>query len=192
MLAVAEKYGAEMDFQILSGGMIMGERVGAIGKVAPYIKTAYKDVERATGVTFGEAFLQGVLEQGTQIFSSEKPALAMSVFAQHLPTQTLYFAHDLQNAIYRDGLDLNDFTAYESLFEKYNLNTADCIAAMQDMTIRSSTFQTFDTIKRWGINGFPTVLLQTTDGQYFMIARGFVAFDNLNTTIEKVLAEIRK
>ena len=51
---VFEKYQAQFDFEVISGGMILGERQGPIGEVAAYIKGAYKTVEDTTGVKFGE------------------------------------------------------------------------------------------------------------------------------------------
>jgi len=65
---------------VISGGMITRERIGAIGEVAPYIKTAYKDVENRTGVKFGEKFLKDILEEGSTIFTSIPPSIALSVF----------------------------------------------------------------------------------------------------------------
>ena len=83
-------------FAVISGGMITGPRIGPIGEVAGYIQQAYKDVEQATGVKFGEKFLTETLAQGTAIFTSIPPAIALSVFKTHLPEQAVAFAGTLQ------------------------------------------------------------------------------------------------
>ena len=57
MSTFAKKYQSEIEVQVVSGGMIRGDRIGPIGEVAPYIKEAYKTVEDSTGITFGKAFL---------------------------------------------------------------------------------------------------------------------------------------
>jgi putative protein-disulfide isomerase len=40
MQKTAEVYQDQFEFQVVSGGMISGSRIGPIGTVAPYIKTA--------------------------------------------------------------------------------------------------------------------------------------------------------
>ena len=109
---VFEKYQTQFDFEVISGGMILGERQGPIGEVAAYIKGAYKNVEDTTGVKFGENFVNVVLQEGNLYFSSEKPAIALSVFKTIYPKKAILFAHDLQSAIYHDGLDLSIDESY--------------------------------------------------------------------------------
>ena len=40
MQNVAAKYDDRLNFEVISGGMVTGPRVGPIGQVAPYIKSA--------------------------------------------------------------------------------------------------------------------------------------------------------
>jgi len=94
-----ERHQEELEFEVLSGGMVTGERIGPIGEVAGYISQAYKDVERAAGVTFGEGFLKGILAEGSAIFTSIPPAVALTVFKQHQPKKAVPFAARLQKAI---------------------------------------------------------------------------------------------
>jgi hypothetical protein len=50
MQQLQEKYAGKLEFEVLSGGMIMGLRAGPIGEVAAYIEKAYPDVESETCV----------------------------------------------------------------------------------------------------------------------------------------------
>jgi putative protein-disulfide isomerase len=186
MLSLHEKYKTEMDFTVLSGGMVLGDRAGEIGKVAPYIKSAYKVVEERAGVTFGAPFLQ-VLEEGAAIFSSEKPGIAMTVFKKQRNEHAVHFAHDLQSAVYSDGLDLSDFEAFGALAQKYGIDETAFISEMKTEDVRYETHQEFQTVQNWGISGFPTVLLKTKDGQYFMIAKGFTPFEQIAEVIQKIV-----
>ena len=45
---IADKYGDEFDFEVISGGMMMGERVQPASVMADYILNAYKTVENRT------------------------------------------------------------------------------------------------------------------------------------------------
>ena len=52
-----ETYKNKIDFEVISGGLFLGNRVGTVNDVAPYIKAgAYKSVESRTGVKFGKSF----------------------------------------------------------------------------------------------------------------------------------------
>ena len=54
---IFEEYRQSIDFEVLSGGMILPETPQPIGVMAGYIRTAYKTVEERTGIRFGEDWL---------------------------------------------------------------------------------------------------------------------------------------
>src|SRR5690242_16380389 len=84
--AVQDAYRDEFDFEIISGGMMIGDRAGRISDVAPYIRNTYKTVEETTGIVFGLGFIRN-LEEGYMIFNSERPAIGLSVFKRLLPNR---------------------------------------------------------------------------------------------------------
>jgi putative protein-disulfide isomerase len=191
MQQLHEKYAGRLEFEVLSGGMIMGLRAGIIGEVAPYIKKAYPDVENGTGIKFGEPFLQNILEPGTAIFSSELPGIALTVFRKHLPAQVLAFAHALQNALYRDGIELSVLENYRPLVEGFGLSGDNFLQEMQAEENRYETLMEFQTVANWGVTGYPSVLLKPEhDEQYYMIARGYTPLERMDGIIEKVLPEL--
>jgi len=175
-----------LSFDVLSGGMIMGDRVGPIGQVAPYIKRAYKDVENRTGVTFGEKFLNEVLEPGTAVFSSEKPCIALTAFKSYQPEQVVSFAHALQHAVYYDGKDLTDDAIYPDLVKPYGIDGDNFVQKLNSTDSKRKTHEEFKIVGEMGISGFPTVLL-LTQKQNYLLARGYTDFEPLHQTIEKIL-----
>jgi putative protein-disulfide isomerase len=190
MQQLHQKYSDKIAFEVLSGGMIMGLRAGAIGEVAPYIQKAYPDVERATGVTFGTGFLKNILAPGTALFSSEMPGVALTVLRQHKPEMVLAFAHALQHALYAEGTELSVLDNYRALATRFGLSADDFIAQMQLEENRYETLTEFQTVANWQVNGFPTVLVKPHhDEQYYMIARGYTPFERLDAVIGKILPE---
>lgn len=191
MQRIHEKYAKSLSFEVMSGGMIMGMRAGPIGEVAPYIKTAYHEVEAATGIRFGEAFLDGILAGETAIFSSEMPGIAMTAFRKERPDQVLEFAHVLQNALYADGIELSIAENYIPLVEPFGLSGADFVAALDSEENRFETTLEFQTVANWGVNGFPSVLLKPAgDEQYYLLTRGYNSFERLDEVIVKVIPEL--
>lgn len=191
MQRLHQKYASLIEFEVMSGGMIMGLRAGIIGEVAPYIKKAYPDVENATGIKFGTAFLQQILEPGTAFFSSEMPGIALTVFRKERPHQVVEFAHTLQNALYADGIELSTLENYIPLVEPFGLSGADFVQALQNEENRYETLMEFQTVANWGVDGFPSVLLKPAgEEQYYMITRGYSSFERMEEVIGKVIPGI--
>ena len=190
MEAFHQKHRDEFAFEVVSGGMITGSRIGRIGEVAPYIKQAYKEVENRTGVRFGEAFLNDVLEEGSTVFTSVPLGVAMSVLKSHQPRQAVAFAGRLQQAVYYDGLAPQDTDAYGPLAEEFGLNGADFVAQMAQPEFQQAAQQDFQRTQQLGVTGFPTVLAEVNE-TYYRLVSGYVPLTNLEQQLESLLAQTR-
>jgi len=120
MLAIKDKYEGNFDFEIVSGGMVTGERVGKIAERFNYIQKAYKEVEDSTGCKFGSDFLNEILESKEFIMSSVEPSRALTAFKELKEEGSFEYAHSLQNALYFDALDIKDESVLADLSEKNN------------------------------------------------------------------------
>lgn len=179
------KYSSEIDFQVVSGGMIMGHRVGPIGKVAGYITHAYRTVENRTGVTFGQPFLE-VLAEGSQLFSSEKPGIALTIVKELSPENAIPFAHDIQHALYYEGRDLNDADQYIHLLERYNIDKPDFRDKFISEEYQLKTLTEFELVRKAGISGFPTLVFKQ-EQSYELLCQGYQDFLKLDAEIERLL-----
>ena len=186
---VFEKYQTQFNFEVISGGMILGEREGPLSEVAAYIKGAYKTVENTTGVKFGEIFVNEVLEDGKLYFSSEKPSIALSVFKTIYPQKAILFAHDLQSAIYYDGLDLSKDESYIVLAEKYQINGHEFIEKLNAEEFKQAAYYDFALAKQLQVTGYPAVLIKTGESNFYMIAKGYTDFESIELRIQNVLKE---
>ena len=189
MKSLFDNYSDTFDFEVLSGGMMMGEREGAINDVAPYIKTAYKDVENTTGVKFGEAFLTE-LEKGDLYLSSEKPSIALSVFKSYFPEKAILFAHDLQDAIYVNGLDLRNDESYIYLAEKYQIPTEEFIKKLNQEEFKQAAYYDFALARQLQVTGYPAAFIRTGELKFYMIAKGYANQETMELRVQNVLNEI--
>lgn len=181
----------EFEVEVYSGGMITGNRIGPIGEVASYIKEAYQEVETASGVKFGEAFLKGVLEEGTSTFTSIPPAVAMAVFKTIKPEEAIDFAARLQSAIYFDGIKMAKMHAYAPLAEEFGIDPGQFLDKMKDTVFMEAAFREFAFTEKMKINGFPTLILH--DGtRAILMARGYLPLDKLVTSFAEAKAELAK
>jgi len=187
MQQLKENYKDDMEFTVLSGGMIGGERVGPIGEVAGYISEAYKTVEERTGVKFGEDFLE-LLQEGKAIFNSVPPSVALTVFKAQKPQEALEFAGRLQRAIYHEGIEPENVAAYGKMAEEFGLNAEEFVAAMQSEEFKQATLQEFQQVAQWEIKGFPSVIMATQEKLY-LIAQGYVPYEQLDAAVQQVMTQ---
>lgn len=180
-----EAHGDEYEFEVISGGMITGERIGPIGEVAPYIKQAYKEVEQRTGIVFGDAFLENVLEEGSTVFSSIPPSIALAVFKKQRPGEAVRFASRLQKAIYYEGMPPEDWTAYGELATEFGLDGTAFVEAMRSEKGIALAEADFQRAQAFGVAGFPTVIVQNGE-DYYLIARGYVDYKTLNNSLRSL------
>ncbi len=178
-----------MRFRVFSGGMMMGDRMGPINTVAPYIKEgAYKTVEQRTGVRFGKKFLEEILEPGTEVLSSLEPAIALSVFKSFENGLDIAYAAALQRAIYYDGIPSTLLEGFVPYAAELGIDEQEFRIRLNDPVYHDRAYDDFRTVQRFGIQGFPTtVLLQ--DDQYYLLGHGYTEPEELESRLNVILGE---
>ncbi len=186
---IAEEYKDKLDFEVLSGGMILPETPQPISSIAPYIQEAYKTVESRTGIRFGQDFLWHIFnyEQSDWFMNSEKPAIAMCIFKEYHPSLQVQFAADLQYALNYEGRDLTDDEAYRHLLEKYSIPAEEFYTKLKSEEYKEKAFYEFALVKQLKVTGFPTAFIQAGEGKFYLVARGFTEYENLKKSIDSVL-----
>lgn len=183
-----ENHKNDFDFEVISGGMMIGDKVGSVNQVAPFIKTAYHTIEETTGIKFGEAYLRH-LEEGTMILNSEIPSIALSVFKSLKPDSSIPFIHDLQQSIYFEGKDPNNLSLYRYLAVNFGIDPDDFEKKMTEDEFREAAYYDFALAKQLKVESFPAVLMQVSDVSFYLIAKGYTDLDTLELRISNVLKE---
>jgi len=189
---IYEEYKDKLDFDALSGGMILPEQPRHFGPMAKYIQGAYKRVEEITGIKFGNDFLWHVFHPDeTDWFpSSETPAIALCIFKEYQPDQAVPTAADLQYALNYEGRDLTDKEAYRHLLAKYNIPEDEFYAKLKSQEYKEKAHYEFALLKQLRVTGFPTVFMQTGDTKFYLLAQGYTDHETLKQRIDNVLSEI--
>ncbi len=189
---IAEEYKDKMYAEVLSGGMVLPEQPVHISATANYIKGAYIRVEELTGIKFGEDYLWHINhpDKSDWFPSSEKPAIALSIFKEIYPQLQVQFAADLQYSLHYEGRDLTDNEAYRHLLQKYAIAADDFYSKLKSEEYKEKAYYEFQLCKQLQVTGFPQVLLQLTETKFHLVARGYTDHDTLAKRIDLVLAEI--
>ncbi|MGN6601611.1 MAG: DsbA family protein [Ginsengibacter sp.] len=191
MKKIFSQYKDQLEFEVLSGGMILPEEPVSIAATAKYIEGAYKRVEEITGIRFGEDYLWHIKNpQLSDWFpDSEKAAIALCVFKDYHPELQVSFAADLQYALHFEGRDLTDDEAYRLLLDKYNIPDDEFYEKLHDEKYKEEAHYEFALCKQLKVTGFPAVFLQLAETKFWMIAEGFTDYDTLNLRIQNVMKE---
>jgi putative protein-disulfide isomerase len=191
---IHEAYQGKMDFEVLSGGMILPEKPVHILATANYISKAIPYVEERTGVKFGKDYLWHIMhpEDSDWYPNSEKPATALCIFKEYYPDRAIAFACDLQYALHEEGRDLTDDEAYRHLLEKYSIQPEVFYQKLQDDEYKKMAYQEFDLVKQLQVNGFPAVLIQTGETKFHLVARGYTDHADLVERIDTALKDFGK
>lgn len=184
-------YKGKLDFEVLSGGMILPDPPVPIKASAKYIESAYPRVEEITGIKFGEDYLWHIKHPDASDWfpNSEKPAIALCVFKDYFPEQQVSFAADLQYALHFEGRDLTDDEAYRLLLNKYNIPEEEFYEKLNDEEYKEQAHYEFALCKQLNVTGFPAVFVQLSDTKFYLVAEGYTDFESLQLRIENVLKE---
>jgi putative protein-disulfide isomerase len=191
MKKIYSEYKGKLDFEVLSGGMILPEEPVPISASAKFIEGAYPRVEEITGVKFGEDYLWHIRhpEASDWFPNSEKPAIALCVFKDYFPEQQVSFAADLQHALHFEGRDLTDDESYRLLLDKYNIPAEEFYEKLDNEEYKEQAYYEFALCKQLNVTGFPAAFIQLSDTKFYQVAQGYTDYESLKVRIENVLNE---
>lgn len=191
MKKISSEYKGRLEFEVLSGGMVLPEEPVSISATAKYIESSYQRVEELTGIKFGEDYLWHIKHPDASDWfpHSEKPSIALCIFKEYYPEQQVSFAADLQYALHFEGRDLTDDEAYRLILDKYNIDDEAFYEKLHDEIYKEQAYYEFALCKQLNVSGFPAVFIQLSDTKFYQVAEGYTDFDTLILRIENVLRE---
>lgn len=186
------KYGAQIPFDVLSGGMVPPEFARPLREKAGFIAGAYKTVEEYAGVRFGQAYLDHIFnpEQSPWMEESLTPAVALCLLKATQTLDPVSLASAIQKLHMVYGKDLSDAESYRELAEAAGCDWADFKAKLGSDEWQDEARYEFALVKQLGITGFPAVLLQTGETKFYFIAKGYTPLEDLEARLEAVLKEV--
>jgi len=188
-LKIKERYGDTLDYNVYAGGLVLGDRVATIDEKFGFIKEANHRVEALTGTKFGEGFKKNILaNSSTYVLNSVPPGKAFVILKQQNPEKAIEIAHDIQHAIYWDGINIHDVNAYTPVAEKYGMDAGTFSVRFADTTTISLLQKDFEMGAYYQANGYPHVLLRKGE-QYYLLARGYSSFEDLQKGIDWALVQ---
>lgn len=186
---IANEFEEDFEFRPLSGGMILDDNVGTIKEKFPFLESTVDKVEAYTGIKFGPQFRNNILKPGEYEINSLEPSLAIRVFKTlDESNQALDFIHSLQDAFYFDGQDIRNIDVILEIVNKYNIDTLNFRQRFFDEIFIGVTLAEFEILKKWGINGYPTILYKK-DKQMYLISSGYQFYIDLKNIMNQIKSQ---
>ena len=186
---IFSEYEKTLDFEVLSGGMVLPATPVHISAIALYNQEVYKRVTALTGVKFSTDYLWHINnpELSDWYPNSEKAAIALCIFREYFPGKQIEFINALQACLYQEGRDLTDDESYRHLLAVYDIPANAFYEKLKSETFKENAYEEFAVVKQLNVTGFPTVFVQIPDSKFYLVANGYTTYETLKQRIDEVL-----
>lgn len=182
-------YNQDFDFVAMAGGMVLNENTGKIKEKFDFLENGIKRVEQHTGIVFGPNFKNNILKEGEYVIDSLEPSKAIRVFKSlDESNQTINFIHKLQEKFYFDGLDIRNIDVILDLVNDFDIDTLEYRLRFEDENYSNLTQIEFNTVKSWGISGYPTLLYKNNE-QLYLISSGYQYYMDLKNIMNQIKSQ---
>ena len=190
MEKIHKRFGDRLTIDVKVGGLAVGDRAQAINEGFSYIKDGLQQVEKSTGIEFGQNF-KLLVDEGSYMYDSMPPCRAQKTMNDLAPGNALSFAGTLQNALFRDGKNLNKWSTYEELISDYDVNADDFKLRFESDELQTELIDEFTWCRNQGATGFPSLLIQIED-ETSLMARGYRPYDTVESHLHHMINNIEK
>lgn len=155
---VAEAF-PDLSIEVIPGGLVTGERIGPYARKVDYIRGAAVNLERVTGRRPSPAFFDLISGPQPVVASSLIPSDAVQQVKETAPEKALSFAHQVQEAHFGDGKDLNDPETYHAITDGLDLPSLETGHWGDRAELERRLAPVFARARSFGITSFPSYVL---------------------------------
>ena len=190
MEKLAIRFKDKLSINVVPGGLAIGDNAQTIGEGYSYIAGALKQVEKATGVEFGENF-KLLAEEGSYLYDSMPSCKAQNIVNKLAPELALNFAGKLQHALFVDGKNLNQKETFIELLKDSDISPDAFSELYENNEITTKTTELFDWCRRVDAAAFPTLLLEI-NGEIGVMSKGYRPYDTIESHLHHLVNNIEK
>jgi putative protein-disulfide isomerase len=168
-------------FRLMLGGLRPGDRAEMLDdRLKATIRPHWEQVEKITH----QPFNYSIFDRTDFLFDTEPASRAVVYVRRKMPEKTLPVFYALQQAFYRDNLDVTEVDNLAGVLEAEGLDPVEFAQRFDDPGLRQMTYADFTMAARLGAQGFPTVFLRNKD-QVAILTVGYQSYDVLLPAVER-------
>ncbi|WP_315122047.1 DsbA family protein [uncultured Clostridium sp.] len=177
---IQEKYKGIYDFNVLPGGMWVGDNAKIMNNsLGDYIKNHNKRIEELTGRRFGEGFNKNILENTSVVLDSLPGAKAVVLIQRLKKDAAFSFLKKIQEAFFIEGKDTNSLETYIEIAEGFGIAREEFEREFLSEALTEETFEYFNMAASMRVMSFPTVIVAKGD-EGKIISQGYSSFEELD------------
>jgi putative protein-disulfide isomerase len=149
----------EVDWRLMCGGLVLGERVRPIAFDAQYLKQGFAQVLAVSGRKTGQPYWDKVVSVGSWISNSEP--LCRAIFAaRDLDSDRVFeFSHGLSEALYIHGEHPDSEQTILQVANDTGYNANELIRNWKATDAFEATQRSFKQARAFGVTSYPSLLL---------------------------------
>jgi len=187
MEQLKKEYKDQIEVEVISGGLFLGNRAGYVNEVAPHIKSgAYKSVEALSGVKFGKPFLDDVFGEGEMVLNSLPPTIALCIVKEKFPDKELEFAETLLSAVYYDGINPIEISEYEKYIVELGMEMKEFTSKMLSSTYKEMAQKEFLRFRQSQYSGMPSLVI-VKDKNEIPLSNGYMDYNSLKSKLGQLI-----
>ena len=179
--AIAERFEGRMPLDLVMGGLRAGNTSAMRPQDKDYIRTAWTQVNSATGQPFDFGFL----ERDGFVYDTEPACRAVVTVRRLMPKLALGFMGRVQQAFYAENRDMTSPDEIAAVAEEAGLEREGFADAFLAPDTRNETFRDFLTAQQLGIHGFPTLIAGSEAEGYALVTNGYRPLDEILEPMER-------
>jgi len=168
---------------LVMGGLRAGNTKPMDDALKATLREHWRHVHDASGLPFSDAAMG---HEGF-VYDTEPACRAVVAVRELAPARALDYFHAVQKAFYANARDVTQPDVLADIAAELGLSRDDFLATWQSSATQDMTRQDFAATQRWGITGFPTLLVEH-DGQLHAITVGYQPVDGLMQRLQAIRA----
>jgi len=169
-------------FKVVVGGLRPGGGDPWDNQMKDFLKHHWEQVNERSGQPFGYDLFN--LDQFN--YDTEPACRAVIAARPLVKEREMEFFEAIQKKFYVESQDPNKSSFYASICDQFGINYAEFLDRFESDEVKQKTTDEFNLNRRWGVRGYPSVLLLNND-QLHQIANGFATFEDMKGMVEQLL-----
>ena len=180
--AIRQRYAERLTITIILGGLRPGTTQPIANRQREEILGHWHNVQRMTGQPFQ---FEGAMPEGF-IYDTEPACRGVLTVSTLAPSLTFPFFFDIQQAFYVKQIDVTQPENIMQIAANLGIDDKQFLQVFSSETMKQKTLASFSKTKRWGIDGFPSLILQNNEN-YHLLSGGYCPAETLYPQIDKLL-----
>jgi putative protein-disulfide isomerase len=180
---IASNHGLGID--VVVGGLRPGPAAQPLNeRMEEFLRREWAMIAQRTGQPFDVAILEDLGSSWS--YDTETPAMAVVEMRRQSPNETWRLFGRLQRAFYAERIDVTDPGVYPELVGGFDVDPAEFVDRLTADDVKKGAWADFAQARRWGITGFPTLLLRQ-GGRLHLLAAGYRPVEDIEAGLAGVL-----